>query len=127
MKATSSLIGQIVAIGEGRPYIVALVVLDPDTAAVRAKALGVSDNDLETLGTHPQILEEVRAAVVSGNTKLARVEQIKRFRILARAWEPGGVELTPTLKLKRSPIAAEYAAEIADLYLDPVPAGVHNL
>lgn len=127
VKATSSLIGQIVAIGEGRPYIVALVVLDPDTAAVRAKALGVSDNDLETLGTHPQILEEVRAAVVSGNTKLARVEQIKRFRILARAWEPGGVELTPTLKLKRSPIAAEYAAEIADLYLDPVPAGVHNL
>ncbi|MDN2501101.1 long-chain fatty acid--CoA ligase, partial [Nocardia nova] len=127
VKAASSLIGQIVAIGDSRPYIAALVVLDPDTAAVRAKALGIPDTDLDALAAHPQILEEVRAAIVAGNAKLSRVEQIKRFRILARAWEPGGVELTPTLKLKRSPIAAEYAADIAELYTDPVPEGVHNL
>ncbi|MBF6447742.1 MULTISPECIES: AMP-dependent synthetase/ligase [Nocardia] len=127
VKAASSLIGQIVAIGDSRPYIAALVVLDPDTAAVRAKALGIPDADLDALAAHPQILEEVRAAIVAGNAKLSRVEQIKRFRILARAWEPGGVELTPTLKLKRSPIAAEYAADIAELYTDPVPEGVHNL
>ncbi|AHH18528.1 putative fatty-acid--CoA ligase [Nocardia nova SH22a] len=127
VKAASSLIGQIVALGEARPYIAALVVLDPDTAAVRAKALGIPDADLETLGEHPEIVEEVRAAIVAGNAKLARVEQIKRFRILARAWEPGGIELTPTLKLKRSPIAAEYAADIADLYTDPAPDGVYNL
>ncbi|NKY85362.1 AMP-dependent synthetase/ligase [Nocardia veterana] len=127
VKAASSLIGQVVAIGEGRPYIAALVVLDPDTAAVRAKALGIPDADLATLAAHPAVVDEVRTAIVAGNAKLARVEQIKRFRVLARAWEPGGVELTPTLKLKRSPIAAEYAAEIAELYTDPAPEGVHNL
>ena len=127
VKAQSSLIGQVVAIGEARPYIAALVVLDTDTAAVRAKALGIPDADLTTLAGNPQILDEVRAAIVAGNTKLARVEQIKRFRILDRAWEPGGVELTPTLKLKRSPIATEYATDIAELYTDPAPDGVHNL
>ncbi len=127
VKAASSLIGQIVVIGEGRPYIAALVVLDPDTVVVRAKALAIPDADLDTLADHSAIIDEVRAAIVAGNTKLARVEQIKRFRILARAWEPGGIELTPTLKLKRSPISAEYAADIADLYTDPVPGGIHNL
>ncbi|MEV5646821.1 AMP-dependent synthetase/ligase [Nocardia sp. NPDC052254] len=127
VKAASSLIGQLVAIGDGRAYIAALVVLDADTAAVRAKALDIPAATLETLTEHPRIIDEVRAAIVAGNAKLARVEQIKRFRILARAWEPGGIELTPTLKLKRSPIAAEYAAEIADLYTDPVLGGIHNL
>ncbi|MGV9674250.1 AMP-dependent synthetase/ligase [Nocardia sp. NPDC003482] len=127
VKAASSLIGQIVAVGDAKPYIAALVVLDPDTAAVRAKALGTPDADIATLARHPEILAEVRAAVEAGNTKLARVEQIKRFRVLDRVWEPGGTEITPTLKLKRTPIAAEYATDIAALYTDPLPADVISL
>jgi long-subunit acyl-CoA synthetase (AMP-forming) len=58
------------------------------------------------------VQEEVDAA----NAHLARVEQIKRFRLLAAEWLPGGDELTPTMKLKRRPIAAKYADEIEDLY-----------
>ncbi|MFF3572964.1 AMP-dependent synthetase/ligase [Nocardia jiangxiensis] len=125
--SASSLIAQAVAIGDAKPYVSALIVLDPDTAALRAKTFGTPEAGLAELCAHPQILAEVRTAVESGNTRLARVEQIKRFRIVPRAWEPGGEEITPTLKLKRAPIAAKYAAEITALYADPVPDGVVSL
>ncbi|RDI63416.1 AMP-dependent synthetase/ligase [Nocardia pseudobrasiliensis] len=127
VKSVSSLIGQVVAIGDAKPYIAALIVLDPDTAAVRAKSLGAPDADIATLAARPEILDEVRAAVEAGNTRLSRVEQIKRFRVLPAAWEPGGDEITPTLKLKRGPIAAKYAAQIGELYGDPLPEDVISL
>ncbi|WP_405495488.1 AMP-dependent synthetase/ligase [Nocardia sp. NBC_00511] len=127
VKAVSSLVGQVVAIGEAKPFISALIVLDPDTAVVRAKALGIPDADLKTLSAHPDIIAEIKATVAAANTKLARVEQIKRFTLLADNWEPGSDELTPTLKLKRNPISAKYGTEIASLYLNPAPEGVINL
>ena len=58
----------------------------------------------------------VAAQIDRANEKLARVEQIKRFTVLADDWPPDGDELTPTMKLKRKPIAAKYAAEIEALY-----------
>ncbi|GAB4586134.1 AMP-dependent synthetase/ligase [Nocardia sp. IFM 10818] len=127
VKAASSLVGQVVAIGDAKPFIAALVVLDPDTAVVRAKALGAPDADLKTLSTRPEIIDEIKAAIATANAKLSRVEQIKRFVILDQGWEPGGDELTPTLKLKRNPITTKYATEIASLYTTPAPEGVINL
>ncbi|WP_067687019.1 AMP-dependent synthetase/ligase [Nocardia jejuensis] len=127
VRAASSLVGQIVAIGDAKPYITALVVLDPDTAVVRAKALGTPDADLKTLAARPEIVEEIKAAIGVANAKLSRVEQIKRFVLLDTGWEPGGDELTPTLKLKRNPITTKYATEIASLYTTPAPDGVVNL
>ncbi len=53
------------------------------------------------------------------NRQLSQVEQIKRFRVLHEEWLPGGEELTPTMKLKRKPIALKYAAAIEDLYAAP--------
>jgi len=58
----------------------------------------------------------VAKAVDEANTHLSRVEQIKKFSILGTEWQPGGDELTPTMKLKRKPIAAKYSAEIESLY-----------
>ena len=60
--------------------------------------------------------EAIAAAVEEANAHLSRVEQIKKFAILADEWQPGGDELTPTMKLKRKPIAEKYAAEIDALY-----------
>ena len=57
-----------------------------------------------------------RSAIARANERLAPVEQIKRWTILETEWEPGGVALTPTMKLKRRPIAERYAAEIDALY-----------
>ena len=105
VKAASPLIAQVVAIGDRRPYNVALVTLDQETLAAR----GASADD-ET------IVEEVAAAVAAGNERLSRVEQIKRYAVIAGEWAPGGEELTPTLKLKRRPIERKYEAEIEALY-----------
>ena len=58
----------------------------------------------------------IGAAVEDANAKLSRVEQIKKFVVLDDEWLPGGDELTPTMKLKRRPIAAKYAGEIDGLY-----------
>lgn len=101
VKVASPLIGSVVAIGDRRPYIVALITLDPEA--------GVAPDD-------PETVKIVAKAVQEANKTLSRVEQIKKFRILPVYWLPGGPELTPTMKLRRKPIAERYANEIAGLY-----------
>jgi long-subunit acyl-CoA synthetase (AMP-forming) len=105
LKSASPLIGHVVCIGDGRPYNVALLVLDPD--AVRASAIEAGTIDAA-------LAQAVRRA----NDELSRVEQIKRYAVLQEEWLPGGDELTPTMKPKREPIAAKYAAAIEALYSD---------
>ena len=68
------------------------------------------------IGRRSRVREAVAAAVERANERLARVEQIKRFTLLGSDWTPGGAELTPTMKLKRKPIAAIYATEIEAMY-----------
>jgi long-chain acyl-CoA synthetase len=116
VKTASPLIGQACAIGDGRPYNTALIVLDADFAPMWAAQNELEGVGLEDLAAEPALLAAVQAAVDSANDKLARVEQIKRFTVLANDWLPGGEELTPTMKLKRKPISARYAAEIEAMY-----------
>jgi long-subunit acyl-CoA synthetase (AMP-forming) len=116
LKQGSPLIGQAVAVGDGRPYNVALIVLDPDVSGAFAGRHGIADPSPETMANEAAVLEEVSAGVERANSHLSRVEQIKRFRILPCDWAPAGDELTPTMKLKRRPISEKYAAEIDALY-----------
>ncbi len=118
LKTASPLIGQVTAIGDGRRYNVALIVLDPDYAPVWAQSQGIEDAPLEKLAKHPAVREALEAAVETANERMARVEQIKKFKILPTEWVPGGDELTPTMKLKRKPIDRKYATEIEALYAD---------
>ncbi len=118
LKAASPLIGQVCAVGDDRPYNVALITLDADFAPVFAQQHGIEDHTPASLGAEPKILEEIEAAVERGNAGLARVEQVKKFKLLPSDWQPGGDELTPTMKLKRRPIARKYEAEIESLYMD---------
>ncbi len=105
LKAASTLIAHAVAIGDNRPYNVALIALDSESLAAR----GAEPDD-------PAIAEEIAAAVEAANARLSRVEQIKRYEILSGEWLPGGEELTPTMKLKRRPIERKYETEIEALY-----------
>ena len=105
LKAASPVIGQAIAIGDGRPYNVALLTLDPDVAPAYEERHG-----------REALLAEVERGVEAANDRLARVEQIKRHRLLEDEWQPGGDELTPTMKLKRRPIHEKYAKEIEELY-----------
>ena len=114
--AASPLIAQVVAIGDRRPHVVTLIVLDPETAAAFAVHHGATATSAAALAAHPAIRAAIETAVNTGNGKLSRVEQVKRFTILPAFWEPGGEEITPTMKLKRRPIAAKYAELIDSMY-----------
>ena len=116
LKAAGPLIGQAVCIGDARQYNVALITLDPDMAPGFAKQSGIDDASPERLANEEAVRAQIQSEVDDANADLARVEQIKKFTILEREWEPGGDELTPTMKLKRKPIAAKYEQEIEALY-----------
>ncbi|MFL5817013.1 MAG: AMP-dependent synthetase/ligase [Conexibacter sp.] len=116
LKASSPLIGQACAIGDGRPYNVALIVLDADFAPMWAEREGIEARDLAALAKDPRVRAAVQEGVDAANARLARVEGIKRFALVEGDWLPGGDELTPTMKLKRKPIGEKYAAVVEGLY-----------
>ncbi len=116
LKAASPLIGQAIAIGDRRPYNVALITLDPDFAPVWAQRNGHEGKGLDELAGEDELIAAIQAGVDAANEKMARVEQIKKFTVLPSDWAPGGDELTPTMKLKRKPIAEKYTDEIEALY-----------
>jgi len=116
LKTSSPLIGQAVAIGDGRPFNTALITLDPDAAPGFAREHGLEGKSIEDLAGEDSVIEAVQEGVNRANEDLARVEQIKKFKLLPTDWEPGGEELTPTMKLKRKPIAEKYKDEIEALY-----------
>jgi long-subunit acyl-CoA synthetase (AMP-forming) len=127
IQATSMLIDQVVAFGDARPYVTALVVLERDAVAAHATALGMADTSAAAFAQRREAREMLAAAILDGNAKLSRVEQIKRFVIVGTPWDPGGDELTPTMKLKRRPIAEKYAAEIEKLYAETPGPDVINV
>ena len=116
VKSASPLIGQACCIGDRRPYNTALIVLDADFAPAWAATQGIEQTSLESLGRDELVRVAVQEALDGANAKLARVEQIKRFTIVEGDWLPGGDELTPTMKLKRKPIAEKYAGAIEEMY-----------
>jgi long-chain acyl-CoA synthetase len=109
------LVSQAVAIGDGRKYISALLTLDAEAARAWAREHDI-DADPATLASSEELVAEVQRGLDVANQDLARVEQVKRFVVLPGDWEPGGDELTPTMKLKRKPIAEKYASQIETLY-----------
>jgi long-chain acyl-CoA synthetase len=112
----SSLIAQFVAIGEGRPYVAALVTLDPEALASQAERLGIEGLSTEEALASPQVLAEVQAAVDRGNQLLNGSEAVRRFAVISTAWLPDSEELTPTAKLKRRVLHQKFADEIERLY-----------
>ena len=120
------MVGAMVTIGDGRPYNSALMVFDADSVGPYAAQHGLSDASPAALAADPEVVARIAAGVADGNAKLSRVEQIKRFRVLPTLWEPGGDEITLTMKLKRRPIAEKYAAEIEELYASEPSPEVHE-
>jgi long-subunit acyl-CoA synthetase (AMP-forming) len=114
IKAESSLIEHLAAIGEGRRYLTALVVLSPDELERFAAAHGLSGSYAE-LTRNPRVTEEIAAAVERGNAKLPRAEQIRGWTILQEPWTTGQ-ELTSLMKLRRAVIEERYADEIEAMY-----------
>ena len=113
---TIPLVGQACAIGDSRHFVSALLVLDPDTTAVWAKANAKEEMPLAELARDPDLVAEVQAGVDRINQQFARVEQIKKFTLIGEEWLPDSDMLTPTSKLKRRGVHAHYAAQIEEMY-----------
>jgi long-chain acyl-CoA synthetase len=110
------LIGQALAYGDRRPYLVAILTLDSGVAPAWAKARGIEASSLAELAANPVVLAEVGRAVADANARLARVQQVKYWELLPVEWTAESEELTPTFKLKRRVVHAKYADVIDALY-----------
>ncbi|MGH8992648.1 MAG: AMP-dependent synthetase/ligase [Acidimicrobiia bacterium] len=110
------LIGQACAVGDGRAFMAALIVLDPDVAPAWARSRGIEASGPAELVTHPDVVAEVERCVAEANDHFSQVERIKKFAILPAEWLPDSEELTPTMKLKRRGVLSKYAEEIEALY-----------
>jgi long-chain acyl-CoA synthetase len=112
------LIGQALAFGDRRKFVVALLTLDGEVAPAWAKARGIESTSLAELAENEQVLAAVTEAVAEANEQLARVQQVKRWRLLPVEWTAESEELTPTFKLKRRVIHRKYADVIDALYAE---------
>ena len=116
------LISQVVAIGDRRPFMAALITLDPEKAPVWAKEQGI-DGDMAAIANHERTIKEIEGAINETNKSLAKVEQIKKFRILERDFLQEENEITPTMKVKRKTINEIYGDAIEEMYSKESPPG----
>jgi long-chain acyl-CoA synthetase len=116
IKPRSPIIGQICAVGDERPFISALIVLDAESLPGWCEANGVPFDSVAAAAQHADVIAEVARAVEAGNQDLARVEQVRQWAIVPTEWTAESEELTPSLKLKRSVIHTKYSDVIDGLY-----------
>lgn len=115
------LIAHACVVGDRRPYLTALIVLDGDALARWARQHDLPLPAIADLAGDPRVEAEVKRAVDEANSHLSHPEQVKRFTVLATEWTPITGELTASLKVKRRVIAQRYAVEIETMYADPAP------
>src|SRR3954468_2288307 len=108
---TVPLVGQAMAVGDNRPYLVALLTVDPDAAAVRFPGRSLAD-----IAADPQVQRELAAAMAETNQRFSNVEHIRRFVVLGEEWLPDSDTLTPTRKPKRRGVLTRYAEAIEAMY-----------
>jgi long-chain acyl-CoA synthetase len=110
------LIGQACAIGDRRNYVSALLVLDAEAVTAWAEREGIALASMAEAAASARVLAEVERGVAEANRHLARVEQVRRWKVLPAEWTSATGELTPTQKKRRRVITERYAAEIDTLY-----------
>ncbi len=112
-------VGQAMVVGDRRPYLGALVTLDPEALPAVAAGAGVPDGDIAMLAASPEVGAWVQGQIDEVcNAKVARVQTVKRCRVLPVEFTPESGELTPTMKLKRNVIAQRFATAIESLYAE---------
>jgi long-chain acyl-CoA synthetase len=108
---TVPLVGQAMAIGDAKPYLVALITLDPDAAAARFPGRPIAE-----VAADPDVVQEIADGVAVVNERLSRVEQPRRIAVVGEEWLPDSEFLTPTMKLKRRGVLQAYGSLVESLY-----------
>ena len=114
----SPYIADAVIIGEARRYVTCLVMIDLDNVAKVAQDRQIPYTDFASLTRAPEVVSLIRGEIEAVNARLARVEQVKDFRLISQLLTAEDEELTPTMKLKRKVVTAKYAGLIASMYPD---------
>ena len=116
----SPYIAEAMVLGHGRKYVTALVEIDYDTISAWARSRNVAYTGFTSLALHPEVTKLVAGEIERANAALARVEQVKRFRILPKALDPEeeGEPVTPTRKLKRSQMLERFRSLVESMYDD---------
>ena len=109
------LVSQCLVLGDGRPFISALVTLEPAAAAQWAETHGRTA-ELAFLGDDPDVHREIQSAVDAANQSVSQAESVRRFAVLGRDWSEESGELTPSLKVRRSAVLHNYRQVVEDLY-----------
>ncbi len=110
------LIAQAMLVGDQQSFVGALITLDPEALPSWQAENNAADQQLTELLEHPGLRAEVQRAITAANGKISSAEQVRRFTILPEIWSETSGHLTPTMKLKRSQVAHDFAQEISDLY-----------
>nr|WP_274635805.1 AMP-dependent synthetase/ligase [Microbacterium bovistercoris] len=114
-------VGQVVVVGEQRPFIAALITLDSEMLPTWLGNNGLSaDMSLADAAAHPQVRAEVQRAIDEANKTVSRAESIRKFTILPTEWTEASGHLTPKLSIKRNVIMADFAADVDEIYNVPV-------
>ncbi|MCY1006049.1 AMP-dependent synthetase/ligase [Nannocystis pusilla] len=111
-------IAHALVVGDGRPYLAALIALDEEAMLARSRQEGLGARRLADLVRHPRILQIIQGHIDALNADLASYEAIRRFSVVTTPLTITGGELTPTGKLRRREVQDRYAAQIAALYPD---------
>lgn len=110
------LVGQCMVIGDNRPYVAALITLEPEGLAHWRQMRKKTAMPMRELVRDEELRAELQRAVDEANRLVSRAESIRRFAVLPREFTEAGGHLTPSLKLKRARIARDFEREIDDLY-----------
>ena len=110
------LVGQICMVGDGRKFLSALIVLDREGTSEQWANENSIDYDIDTFHNNQAVIDAIQEQIDKANSKVANVQQIKKFTILEEEWTDTSGELTPTLKLKRNVINETYKDKIEAMY-----------
>ena len=113
---TIPLVGQAAAIGDNRPFVAALVVLDPEVATAWAAQNGLEGRSLDELANEPAVIDEINSGLAEAMSRFNNAERVKKVTVLGEEWLPDSDLMTPTSKLKRRGIHSRFAEEIEAFY-----------
>jgi len=112
------LVSQVVVVGDGRPFIGALVTLDADMLPGWLSMHGLPPMDVRAAGRHPEVLAALDRAAERANEAVSRAESIRKVRVLEGDFTEANGYLTPSLKVKRALVLKDFAADVDELYVD---------
>ena len=114
-----ALVSQCMVVGDNRPYVAALITLDPEAIGPWARAHGLPENATAVdLHDNPELIADIQQAVDGANRMVSTAESIRKFKILTTDWTEAGGQLTPSLKLRRNVVMKEAAEAVESLYRD---------